>query len=112
MKLKCYAAVINGRPVAAFHALDSDEAQTFVSEGAFPDDLLSLEDSDGNPIWDGETVISVRPATKEESKKLNDARSADSTAGDDQDDEYVIFLIEVQDPTDDADEEDDERQNV
>jgi hypothetical protein len=111
MILTIYVAEINGRAVVAFRADNYREAEALVKADWFRDDLSELE-SDGAPLWDGESEIHCRQAVAEESDAWDKSKaraildgSSDAEVEDDDDDEsWLMYLIPVTDPTDKDDE--------
>jgi hypothetical protein len=65
-----FTAEIEGRPVVAFSEEDPpDEGETWDNVSDFDtirNELLLMSEPSGRPLWDGETPITVRPATSEE----------------------------------------------
>jgi hypothetical protein len=68
---------------------------------------MVLWDKDGNPLWDGEAEIHVRPANSLEEEIWERERAEVGTAGlvDEDEAKVLVFLIPVFDP-DDTDEVD------
>ncbi len=63
-------AEIGGRAVAALNADCLDEALEVMGPvSAFAEDAIALE-SDGAPVWDGETPIHIREAEDEERNQM------------------------------------------
>jgi hypothetical protein len=62
-----------------------------------PSQLLRIRDEDGNPLWDGEAEIRVRPASSEEQKIWERGRAEAVVDGDVDEDEVrvLVFLIPV-----------------
>jgi hypothetical protein len=116
-----YVAEINGEPIVAFRADDVDEAFAIAhdAEGGLQLDLtcaLRVDGTDPRPVWDGESAISVRLATKAEHERWAKARDAevreatdgkliDLKMGDDWDD-FNVYLIPIS--YDEDDEQEDE----
>ena len=97
---------INGRAIAVIGDAGRDEVETYRDDEEFQQDLMELETDDG-PLWDGESEISVREAFPEESERWLEAHLAASNDGElEEDDDLVVWLVEVNDPTDDDLEED------
>ncbi len=63
--MNTYVAVIDGKAVLAFRAVDDDQARAIIDdqEGSMRSDLKVLVGTDGNPLWDGKSAIEVREAT-------------------------------------------------
>ena len=53
--MNTYVAVIDGKAVLAFRAVDDDQARAIVDdqEGSMRSDLKVLVGTDGKPLWDG-----------------------------------------------------------
>jgi hypothetical protein len=103
-----YVAEIGGRPLAAMNAETTFFADDWFGGPAFHRELTVLRDEDGNPLWDGEAEIHVRPASSREEKIWERERAEAVTAGHVAEDEakVLVFLIPVFDP-DDPDDVDD-----
>jgi hypothetical protein len=95
-----YVAEINGRGIAAFNTADRDSADHFVDSEPFRADLAVLE-SEGKPLWNGTDDIFIREAFPEEQAtfKATQARAIKDEEIEDEDDEWVLFLVPVTDPT-------------
>ena len=95
-----YVAEINGRGIAAFNTADRDSADHFVDNEPFRADLAVLE-SEGKPLWNGTDDIFIREAFPEEQAtfKASQARAIKDEEIEDEDDEWVLFLVPVTDPT-------------
>jgi len=103
--MRTYVAEIDGEALIAFRAESDNDAYHIVNE-TNGDLQLGLNGFsgvvrvDGNPLWDGETEIKVRPATEGEDKIWLDARDAefgegkqiDRSTGDDPD-ALNVYLI-------------------
>jgi hypothetical protein len=63
--MNTYVAMIGGKAVLTFRAVDDDQAHAMIDdqEGSVRSDLKVLVDTDGKPLWDGESTIQVRGAT-------------------------------------------------
>ena len=101
---------INGKPVAMTDAAEKEARELFEGED-FKEDLMELE-SEGHPLWDGSTPITVRPSSDEEIKAFAEAMEEgddDEEADSDDEDENlanVLFLVTIDDEDeDDTDEE-------
>jgi hypothetical protein len=101
-----YVAVINGRAVVAFNVKADDaveaelEAFAFTEKEHFQEDLAVLTTPDGQPLWDGVTGISVRPAHDDERAIWQKNRDDAQHKGDiDESDDYVVNLVPVIDST-------------
>ena len=93
-----YVAEIKGRGIAAFHADSGLDAERFVRDRIFRDDLMVLT-TDGVPIWDGLTVIQVRQAFPDEEAKWRTSRAKAIRHGNIEleDDAWVAFLVVLSD---------------
>jgi hypothetical protein len=100
-----YVAEINGVGIAAVNG-SSLEAEDLFHGEPFKANLQCLTGENGKDLWDGKQEIYVREAFPEEYAKWQAAHDrALSQEGDDEDEQYVVFLVPVSDPTDE-----DERQ--
>ena len=63
--MNTYVAIVGGKAVLTFRAVDDDQAQAMIDEqeGSVRSDLKVLVDTDGKPLWDGKSAIQVREAT-------------------------------------------------
>jgi hypothetical protein len=63
--MNTYVAIIGGKAVLTFRAVDDDQARAMIDdrEGNMRSDLKVLVDTDGKPLWDGKSAIQVREAT-------------------------------------------------
>ena len=66
--MNTYVAIIGGKAVLTFRAVDDDQAHAMIDdqEGSMRSDLKVLVDADGKPLWDGKSAIQVREATAAE----------------------------------------------
>ena len=62
---RVFTLEVDGRPILAFEAANSQEAQTICKEKWLRDDLSVLR-SGGVPLYTAQSKLSVRPATDEE----------------------------------------------
>jgi hypothetical protein len=94
-----YVAVIKGRGIAAFHAGSGHEAEHFVRDYNFRDDLMTLM-TGGLPIWDGLAHIEIRQAFAGEEAKWRASRAKAIRYGniEDGDDAWVTFLVALTAP--------------
>jgi hypothetical protein len=60
--MNIYVAEISGRANAAMNAENVGTAEDWSAGPAFHSELLRLRDEEGDPLWDGEAEIHVRPA--------------------------------------------------
>ena len=63
--MNTYVAIIGGKAVLTFRAVDDDQAHAMIDdqEGSMRSDLKVLVDADGKPLWDGKSTIQVQEAT-------------------------------------------------
>lgn len=90
---------ISGKPVAVTNA-SADEARELFENGAFKEDLMTLE-SEGAPLWDGYASLTVRPATPDEAAAFESAATEEDGEADGLDDEpgpMLMFLVDVTEP--------------
>ena len=97
---------LNGRPLAVMGG-DREGVEEFVDGDGFRADLLSFADEDGQPLWGGKGVFSttVRDPLPEEATVFEQSFAQATAAGKaDVDDpgDWLVFLIEVHDTTEDA----------
>jgi hypothetical protein len=106
-----YTLEINGRPLVVTNA-DEEDARALLESEEFKSDLQTLT-SDGEPLWDGTSPMTIRSATDSEVESFEDALSDDDyedeegeEGGSEGEDEPIdiVFLVEV----DDEDEQDDD----
>ena len=91
-----YVAEINGRPIAAVNAHTEDDAKDFLQSVAFREELLLLDDENGNPLWDGIEEVFVRSALADEETKWRVSASKAAEAPLDEDDQqHLAFLLAV-----------------
>jgi len=95
--MNLYVAEINGRAIAAMNAENTFTAEDWFGGPGFHSELLLLWDEDGNPLWDGEAEIRVRPASSEEQEIWEKGRAEAVVDGDVDEDEVrvLVFLIPV-----------------
>ena len=97
-----FVCEISGRGVLAFSAQSQAEAEAYAASTDLQADLMVFE-TGGEPIWDGETDMSVREAFPEERDKWRGSRAKALLDGEVQaDEDWVTCLVPVTDPTDDA----------
>ena len=97
-----YVAEIEGRAVVAFGAENRAEAQDLIDAEWLHDDLIVLE-TNGRPLWNGESEIHLREAIDEEHAQWESSWAAALLQGEataDEKDEWVVYLVPVSDPTD------------
>ncbi|SDB22868.1 hypothetical protein [Belnapia rosea] len=102
--MSLFTIEVAGRALLVFPEKDSAAAEELATHSIGPD-LQDFEE-DGEPLWDGEEPLSVRPATASESalwdQGLAEAKATDSADQFDAD-SYAVLLVEV-----DAEGEEDE----
>ncbi len=88
---------IKGTAIAVTNATEDEAAGLFESE-EFKEDLKTLT-SDGKPLWDGRTPLTIRPASEEEidsfDEAMNDEEYEDEDDADDEEPIDVVFLVEI-----------------
>jgi hypothetical protein len=94
-----YVAEVKGRGIAAFHAESNLEAEHFVCDRLFRDDLMALA-TDGLPLWDGATDVAVRQALPSEDIKWRASRARAIAHGNIEETDYawITFLVTLYDP--------------
>jgi hypothetical protein len=98
-----YVAQINGRAIAAFNAENEIQAEVRATSKPFRADLTVLK-NEGHPLWNGKDEIFIRKAFPAEEAQF-DAPQARAIKDKeiDEDDDWLMFLVPVTDPTDDFD---------
>ena len=104
-----FSIEIDGRPIMAFNASSLSEAQAFGADEDLRADLQVLEGPDG-PLWDGQAKIVVRDALADEAALWEQTVAEERAAGEleDEEDTFAVYLLQVIDPEDDDEFEDDE----
>ena len=95
-----YVVEIKGCPVAVFNFDKAAEAEDFVGDPAFLDDLMVLQ-TGGLPLWDGTAEICLRHALPAEDAKWRASRSKavqDGNIDDRNDEMWLAFLVSLTDP--------------
>lgn len=92
---------INGRAVAVIYA-DEENARELLEDEDFQEDLSTL-DSDGEPIWNGEDALTIRPASPAEIEAAK--ATADLAEDGDGESEHegelsVVFIVPLDDDED------------
>jgi hypothetical protein len=101
--MTAYVAEINGRAIAAFNAENDIQAEGRASSKPFRGDLTVLE-NEGQPLWNGADEILVRKALPAEEAQFDASRArAIKDKEIDVDDDWLMFLVPVTDPTGDFD---------
>jgi hypothetical protein len=95
-----YVAQIQGKAVVAFYADSVGEAGELAASETFRTDLGELE-NDGTPLWDGRSKIAVREASPVEHGVWSMCKARAIAQGDLEqgEDDWIVFLVPVQDPT-------------
>jgi hypothetical protein len=98
-----WTLVVGVRPTYAFAARDARAAQRHLEDEGLKDDLSYYEDADGDPLWDGEDSLSLRPATPDEYRTWRNTqeRGCDDIAGPEEARRRASYLVSVHDPADD-----------
>ena len=94
-----FTVEIEGRAIAVTNAQEA-QARELIESEEFLEDLTVIH-SGGKPIWDGETELSLRPATPAEVEEFEDADDLDEDETVDEDEPSVVFLIDIDDEEDD-----------
>lgn len=105
-----FTLAVQGRPVLVLAQQDLDMAEDLVTSAIAPD-LAELEEA-GRPVWDGESELTVRNATPDETSRweLAFAQAKDEGEATEGDREgFAVFLIPIEDPG--AEEEEDEEKD-
>jgi hypothetical protein len=98
-----HVAEINGRAIAAFNAENEIQADGRASSKPFRGDLTVLE-NEGRPLWNGADEILVRKALPVEEAQFGASQArAIKDKEIDVDDDWLMFLVPVTDPTGDFD---------
>jgi hypothetical protein len=97
--LTVYVADIEGRGVAAFQADSGVDAERFVRDRVFRDDLMVLA-TGGLPLWDGIADIQVRRARPDEEARWRASRAKAVRDGNIEGNEeaWIAFLVALSDP--------------
>jgi hypothetical protein len=102
--MKYFTVEIGGRPIASFRSEDQEDAEHFFEAEDFRDDLKVML-TDGKPLWDGLSILNLREANADEQREVDQAYEFDEDLPKEEDDEFVVFLVPVDDPADDGDED-------
>jgi len=98
-----YVAELNGRAVAAFNAENKIQAEDRATSRPFRTDLTVLE-NEGRQLWNGTDEIFIRKAFPAEEAQFDASRArAIKDKQIDENDDWLMFLVPVTDPTDDPD---------
>lgn len=87
-----YVLEILEKPTLAFEATSYHEARSLTKEEWLREELARLR-SNGSPIWDGETKLTVRRA--EEGEKQLFAEASENGRPTDVDELFFVYLIEL-----------------
>src|SRR5262245_39102499 len=96
-----YVAQINGRAIAAFNAESETQAEVRATSKPFRADLTVLK-NEGHPLWNGRDEIFIRKAFPAEESQF-EASQARAIEYRDENDDWLMFLVPVTDPTDEFD---------
>ena len=99
--MNTYVAIIGGKAVLTFRAVDDDQAHAMIDdqEGSMRSDLKVLVGSDGKPLWDGKSAIQVREATTAEHAEWKRSRDQAISDGEidldarNDPDEWNVYLM-------------------
>jgi hypothetical protein len=91
-----------GRPLAVFASGNMEEAEEFLDEEWLHGDLMVVE-HDGEPLWDGESPLIVRYANGMEAQTWTRSATSSGNKGDDPPEDFLVWLVDVTDPTDELD---------
>ena len=101
--MNTYVALIAGKAVLAFRAVDDDQARAMIDdqEGSMRSDLRVLVGTDGKPLWDGKSAIQVQEATAAQHAEWKQSRDLaisdgeiDLDAGNNPD-EWHVYLMSI-----------------
>lgn len=87
-----YVLEIAGRPTLAFEAANYNDARSLTVEEWLREELAGLR-SNGSPVWDGETKLTVRRA--EEGEKQLFAEASENGQPSDTDELFFVYLVEL-----------------
>jgi hypothetical protein len=99
--MNTYVAIIDGKAVLAFRAVDDDQARAIIDdqEGSMRSDLKVLVGTDGKPLWDGKSAIQVREATAAQHAEWKQSRDQAISDGEidldarNNPDEWSVYLM-------------------
>jgi hypothetical protein len=99
--MNTYVAIIGGKVVLAFRAVDDDQARSMIDdqEGSMRSDLKVLVGTDGKPLWDGKSAIQVREATAAQHAEWKQSRDQAISDGEidldarNDPDEWNVYLM-------------------
>jgi hypothetical protein len=86
---------IGGKPIAITDA-DESQARAIFESDEFKQDLTAMT-SDRIPLWDGRALLTIRPASREETAAFEAPDMDVDDDGDDDEDEglFVTFLVPI-----------------
>jgi hypothetical protein len=85
--------------ILAFEADNMDDARAYAANAREREDLTQLT-SNGAPLWNGRDVITVRPATEEETDLFEEHRGEDWEHEPHADPEdFEVFLVPLDEPS-------------
>jgi hypothetical protein len=90
MVSQVFAILVDGRPTLAFEAKNMTEARELCKEQWLRADLSSQK-SNGNPLCDADSKLSVRRANAEEATQFDQAAGASTLS----DDLVLAYLVEL-----------------
>jgi len=99
--MNTYVAIIGGKAVLAFRAVDDDQARAMIDdqEGSMRSDLKILISTDGKPLWDGKSAVEVREATATQHAEWKQSRDQAISDGEidldarNDPDEWNVYLV-------------------
>ncbi len=92
---------IKGTAILAFEADDAQDAQAYATSDSQREDLTALT-SGGDPLWNGEDEIGVRPATDAEAALFEEQREADWEDEPHADaEDFEVYLVPLDEPEED-----------
>lgn len=104
-----FTVEVAGRPVLVFSEKSRASAEEILVSLIGPD--LQEFESEGVPVWDGEAPLAVRDANQVETTRWEQglAEAQEDSAGDEDGpgdgDDFAVFLIELDEEGEEADEE-------
>lgn len=104
--MNLYTLEAQDRAVLVFAEESEESARTLALEAIAPD--LQILESEGQPVWDGESPLVVRAANEEETAEWEaDFAQAieDEEVTEDERQGYALFLIDVEDAEDEEGDE-------
>lgn len=105
---------IEGTAVAVINSDEASAKDLFTCVG-FKEDIRTMT-SEGKPLWNGTSALTVRPATEDEIEIFEDALAEDDGEGeftedahhsdadsDDEDEADIVFLVDIDEDEDEVD---------